>query len=228
MSLIPDFGQVRSDNVVLNLGPFEVRFDETRPFFTEGTELFNAGDGMFYSRRVGEVYGVEPVLEENEVQVGAGGLPLIAPLVNATKISGRTSGGLGLGFFNAVTNRSYAKAVDTLSGNEREVVIDPLTNFNVIVADQNLKNNSNVSIINTNVTRSDGGRNANVTGSSFSFFDESNTWNVSGSMGLSQIWEKTEGETGPDLGYAYNLEVGKVSGNWQFAAARNVESDNYD
>ncbi|MEL6652308.1 MAG: DUF5916 domain-containing protein, partial [Bacteroidota bacterium] len=194
MSLIPDFGQVRSDNVVLNLGPFEVRFDETRPFFTEGTELFNAGDGLFYSRRVGEVYGIDPILEENEVHVG--GLPAIAPLVNATKLSGRTKGGLGLGFFNAVTNRSYSKAIDTLSGNERAVVVDPLTNFNVIVADQNLKNNSNISIINTNVTRSDGGRNANVTGSSFSFFDKSNTWNVSGSMGLSQIYEKAESALG--------------------------------
>ncbi|MEL7533157.1 MAG: DUF5916 domain-containing protein, partial [Bacteroidota bacterium] len=57
MSLIPDFGQVRSDNVVLNLSPFEVRFDENRPFFTEGTELFNSRGNQFYSRRVGEVYG---------------------------------------------------------------------------------------------------------------------------------------------------------------------------
>jgi hypothetical protein len=44
MSLIPDFSQVQSDNVVLNLSPFEVRFDENRPFFTEGTELFNKGN----------------------------------------------------------------------------------------------------------------------------------------------------------------------------------------
>ena len=52
MTLIPDFGQVRSDDVVLNLSPFEVRYDENRPFFTEGTELFNQRD-LFYSRRVG-------------------------------------------------------------------------------------------------------------------------------------------------------------------------------
>lgn len=31
---------------------FEVRFDENRQFFTEGTELFNKG-GLFYSRRIG-------------------------------------------------------------------------------------------------------------------------------------------------------------------------------
>ena len=59
MTLIPDFGQVQSDNVTLNLSAFETRFDEKRSFFTEGTELFNQGDRelrdgtIFYSRRVG-------------------------------------------------------------------------------------------------------------------------------------------------------------------------------
>ena len=46
MTLIPDFGQTRSDNQVLNLGPFEVRFNENRPFFIEGTDLFQIG-GVF-------------------------------------------------------------------------------------------------------------------------------------------------------------------------------------
>jgi len=32
MTLIPDFGQTLSDNVVLNLSPFEVKFDERRYF----------------------------------------------------------------------------------------------------------------------------------------------------------------------------------------------------
>ncbi len=228
MSLIPDFGQVRSDNVVLNLSPFEVRFDENRPFFTEGTELFNSGGSQFYSRRVGEVYGLEPELEEHEEL--RGGMPAIAPLVNATKLSGRTQTGLGIGFFNAVTNRSFATAYDTLSGEERQVVVDPLTNFNVVVFDQNLKNNSNVSVLNTNVSRTDGGRNANVTGGSYSFFDKTNTWNIAGTMGLSQIWDKQAGEIGnqPDVGYAYSVELGKVSGNWQFQLERQVESHNYE
>ena len=53
-TIIPDFGQVVSDNVVNNLTPYEIQFDENRPFFTEGTELFNKA-GLFYSRRVGEM-----------------------------------------------------------------------------------------------------------------------------------------------------------------------------
>jgi len=35
ITLIPDFGQVQSYNQVLNLSPFEVKFNENRPFFTE-------------------------------------------------------------------------------------------------------------------------------------------------------------------------------------------------
>jgi hypothetical protein len=52
LTLIPDFGQVQSDNKILNLTPFEVKYNENRSFFTEGTELFNKGN-LFYTRRVG-------------------------------------------------------------------------------------------------------------------------------------------------------------------------------
>jgi hypothetical protein len=50
--LVPDFGQTKFDNAILNLEPFEQRLDENRPFFTEGTNLFNIGN-IFYSRRIG-------------------------------------------------------------------------------------------------------------------------------------------------------------------------------
>jgi hypothetical protein len=52
MTLIPDFGQTRSDNQILNLSPFEIRFNENRPFFLEAMDLFRIG-GVFYTRRVG-------------------------------------------------------------------------------------------------------------------------------------------------------------------------------
>ena len=52
MTLIPDFGQVQSDDKIVNLSPFEVYYQERRPFFTEGTELFERGN-IFYTRRVG-------------------------------------------------------------------------------------------------------------------------------------------------------------------------------
>ena len=82
MTLIPDFGQVASDAMVLNLSPFEVKYEEKRQFFNEGTELFNKGGEMFYSRR----------LEDD--------------LLNASKITGRTKNGLGVAVLNAVTNKT--------------------------------------------------------------------------------------------------------------------------
>jgi len=68
MMLIPDFGQVISDNDVLNLGPYEVYYEERRQFFTEGTELFNKA-GVFYSRRIGgQPIGYDDV--ENQLEEG--------------------------------------------------------------------------------------------------------------------------------------------------------------
>ncbi len=82
MTLIPDFGQVVSDNLIYNLGPFEVYYSENRPFFTEGIELFNRGN-VFYSRRVGQSFG-ELNIEDQDTVVSA---PNSAPLINATKLT---------------------------------------------------------------------------------------------------------------------------------------------
>lgn len=227
VSLIPDFGQVRSDNLVLNLTPFEVRFDENRPFFTEGTEIFNRGE-MFYSRRVGAT--AELITEEVGEHEDIISTPSEAPLLNATKLSGRTQSGLGIGFFNAITNHNYATVRDSLTGEERLVQADPLTNFNMIVLDKNLKNNSNIAFANTSVIRGDGGYDATVTGTDFSFFDKNNKFNVNGLVNVSQILSTQGGGAGTnsDVGYKYNLEVGKVSGNWQYSLERNVESHNFN
>jgi Domain of unknown function (DUF5916) len=72
MTLIPDFGQIQSDKRILNLTPFEVKYDENRTFFTEGTELFNKGN-LFYSRRIGgqpiHYSDVESQINSNEFVV---------------------------------------------------------------------------------------------------------------------------------------------------------------
>jgi hypothetical protein len=82
MTLIPDFGQVAADAMVLNLSPFEVKYEEKRQFFNEGTELFEKGGDMFYSRRLQD------------------------DLLNASKVTGRTKNGLGVAVLNAVTNKT--------------------------------------------------------------------------------------------------------------------------
>jgi hypothetical protein len=61
----PDFGNVESDNVVVNLSSFETFFPEKRAFFLEGQEIFNTGPrareqrgggtptSLIYTRRIG-------------------------------------------------------------------------------------------------------------------------------------------------------------------------------
>jgi len=226
MSLIPDFGQVLSDNVILNLTPFEVRFDENRPFFTEGTELYNAAN-IFYSRRVGQ--STQTLLESPTENEYLETMPREAPLLNATKISGRTGKGLGVGFFNAMTDRTYARVRHKETGETRELLVDPFTNFNILVVDQNLKNNSNVSFINTNVLRAGGGRDANVTGTEFLFNDKKMRYRIRGEAAVSQVFEKNEKEEMENtVGHKYFLAFEKISGTWQFQVSRNLESDTFD
>jgi hypothetical protein len=53
----PDFGQVESDDIVVNFSAFETFFEERRPFFTENQALFDSrvpgGDRLIHTRRIG-------------------------------------------------------------------------------------------------------------------------------------------------------------------------------
>jgi hypothetical protein len=236
MALIPDFSQVQSDNQVLNLSPYEVQFAENRPFFTEGTELFNKR-GLFYSRRVGHVFHTfQPDLPDTVTVMSA---PTNTRLINATKLSGRTHKGLGVGLFNAVTNAAFLEVQDTLRGagmedyqlRRRRLMVDPLTNFNVAVLEQNLPNNSNVAFINTNVSRASGGRDANVSGLELRLRDKKNQYQFEGFGAKSLVWENLDSDTGSRNridGHRYFLSFGKISGNFQYRLSRNVESDQYE
>ncbi|TGE29336.1 DUF5916 domain-containing protein [Hymenobacter metallicola] len=228
-TLVPDFGQVQSDNQVLNLSPFEVQFAENRQFFTEGTELFSKGN-LFYSRRVGATpigfYGLKAGADEKIVRN-----PSESQLLNATKVSGRTKNGLGIGLFNAVSKEMRATILNTETGEEREVTTQPLSNYNIAVLDQSLKNNSYVSLINTNVTRAGSTYDANVTGGLFRFNDKKNEYALDGSLVYSrrrgQVFGK-EQEVSDQDGYKYTVGVGKISGNFTWDVNHGIESDSYN
>ncbi len=84
----PDFGQVEADPAELNLSAFETFFDEQRPFFVEGFNIyeFSVGRGeLLYTRRIGA---------QN-------------PIIGATKLSGRTDKGTSFGFLGAVTGDDF-------------------------------------------------------------------------------------------------------------------------
>ncbi|WP_375418673.1 DUF5916 domain-containing protein [uncultured Hymenobacter sp.] len=228
-TLVPDFGQVQSDNQVLNLSPFEVKFNENRQFFTEGTELFNKGD-LFYSRRVGgQPMGYDQVsLNENEKLVEN---PGVTRLLNATKVSGRTSKGLGVGVFNAISNDIFAVVRNEGSGEKRQILTQPRTNYNIFVLDQSLKNNSYISLINTNVLRQGSTYDANVTGGLLRLADKKNKY----ALDVRGFYSRRRGQAfGSDAdisnrdGYKYFLSYGKISGNFTWSVDHGIESDTYD
>lgn len=225
MTLIPDFGQVQSDNQVLNLSPYEVQFNEFRPFFTEGTELFNRGD-LFYSRRVGgtpaKYYEISSELGDNEYIINS---PSVSQLLNATKISGRTEKKLGIGLFNATVNRTYA-TIQNSNNESRLVITDPLTNYSVIVLDQAMKNNSYISFVNTNVLREGSFYDANVSGMQFKFQDKKTMYALRGNSAISRKYSENDQSDSP--GYAYDFDLSKISGKFQFSLLYNVKSDLYD
>jgi hypothetical protein len=225
MSLVPDFGQVQSDNEVLNLSPFEVQYTENRPFFMEGTELFNKGD-FFYSRRIGGVpkghKRVEDQLQGDEVILEN---PTQSKMLNATKISGRTRKGLGIGILNAITAPMYA-TIRSENGSERKFLTQSLSNYSVVVLDQTLKNNSYVSFINTNLMQKGTSYDANLTGMVFKFADKKNKYSVEGKGALSNRFDTSR--TRANAGYSYTLQAGKISGNFQYNLKHHVESSTFN
>lgn len=230
MTLLPDFSQVQSDNVVKNITAFETQYGEYRPFFNEGIDLFLKGN-HFYSRRIGK----EPAAyNEVEDSLRAGEVvhsnPSQTRLLNATKFSGRGKKGTAIGIFNAITDNMYAEIRDSL-GNTRKVLTEPLTNYNIAVIDQTLKNNSDVYLINTNVTRDKGWDDANVTGAGVTLNDKSNTWRWIMSTALSQRFHRNTEDPSDvfenKLGYQYALGFGKVKGNFLFGLNREQVSRNF-
>ncbi|WP_199563254.1 DUF5916 domain-containing protein [Runella aurantiaca] len=226
-TLIPDFGQVQSDNQVLNLTPFEVKFNENRTFFTEGTELFNKGN-LFYSRRIGgtpiHLGKAYNALNSNE-KIAKN--PTESKLLNATKISGRTKNGLGIGILNAITRPQHALIENTENGEIRRFETDPTTNYNIVVFDQTLKHNSSVSFVNTSVIRGSSNYNANVSAGLFSFFDKKNTYNLAGSAAISRLNFK-DAATPNSTGYSHTLTFAKTSGLFTFNVAQELTDTKFN
>ncbi len=225
MMLIPDFGQVQSDDQVLNLTPFEIRYDEKRQFFTEATELFDKCE-IFYTRRVGSTpknFGLPyDSLRQNEKVTKN---PDQTRIINATKISGRNAKGLGIGFFNGITTNTWASVQDTITGLSRRILTQPFTNYNVMVFDQNLKNNSYVTLINTNYWAPDDGYSANVTGAETSIKNKKSTFQVYGRFNLSQKYTKG---ISPEFGHQYTVALSRPTGRFQYQLLRQETSNTYD
>lgn len=181
--------------------------------------MFNKGN-LVYSRRIGAVPNLKVETNENEEFIE---IPNTINLLNALKISGRNKDGLGIGFLNAITERTTATVYDTLTKTSRDAVIAPLTNYNVTVLDQRFNQNSSVTLINTNVTRNGSFRDANVTGILFDLNTKKNTFNLSGDMKMSSVYDVTNYN-----GYNTSLYFAETSGKIRFSVGGNYVSKDFD
>lgn len=142
----PDFGQVEVDPAVINLTAFETRFQEKRPFFVEGSDLFRFGGGdmfgpgggggggggggapgggpssILYSRRIGR----QP--QVSVPSVAYSDIPDASTIVGALKLTTRTASGWSVGLIEAVTQREDARLTHD-DRSEQTAEVEPLTNY---------------------------------------------------------------------------------------------------
>ena len=130
----PDFGQVEVDPAVINLTDFETRFQERRPFFVEGADIFSFGRGgpggnvggtpnLLYSRRIGG----SPHGDVPSAAVFSDA-PVATTILGAAKLTGRTRNGWSVGVLEAVTERETGGWTES-SGARGVSVVEPATNF---------------------------------------------------------------------------------------------------
>jgi hypothetical protein len=86
VAVLPDFGQVEADEVVLQLDNIETFFPEKRPFFLQGMDLFTTPHSLLYTRRIG----------------------IDAPILGAAKLTGNVGDATSIGSMVAVTEATDA------------------------------------------------------------------------------------------------------------------------
>lgn len=138
----PDFGQVEADPAVLNLTAFESFFEERRPFFIEGTGIFQFDPNnaqLFYARRIGRAPQLAGLVDDPNALV-----PGASTILGAAKVTGRLASGTSVGLMTALTQK------ETVSS----TVVEPQTEYGVARLSRDFRNGeSAVGLMVTQVSR---------------------------------------------------------------------------
>ncbi|MEL6771820.1 MAG: DUF5916 domain-containing protein [Bacteroidota bacterium] len=136
-TLNPDFGQVEADPAVVNLSQFENFFEERRPFFVEGVDIFQFGNTrtfnvdfrptFFYSRRIGR--SPRRNLSDDFGDADFVDSPNETTIAGAAKLSGKV-GDWSVGVLEAVTTREYGQHV-VGDGPIERAIVEPWANYAV-------------------------------------------------------------------------------------------------
>jgi hypothetical protein len=198
----PDFGQVEVDPAVVNLTAFETFFNEKRPFFLEGSQIFNNfGRGgandfwgfnnsepqIFYSRRIGRA----PQLTATGDYVDA---PTATTILGAAKLTGKTSGRWSLGLLQAITGEETART--NAAGLTGRSVVEPLTSYSVARVQREVGTRTGLGLLATSVSRQLGTQTAKdglaseafVVGTdAYWFVDRDKEWVLTGGIATSRV-----------------------------------------
>ncbi len=134
----PDFGQVEVDPAVVNLSAFETFYQEKRPFFIEGANIFRFGTGgsnsnfgfnfgnpkLYYSRRIGRTPQGEIESESDYDYIN---YPNETRILGAAKLTGKIDESWSVGALSSVTERTYGEFQK--DGTKFTEEIEPLTHY---------------------------------------------------------------------------------------------------
>lgn len=177
----PDFGQVEVDPQVVNLSAFPVYFAEKRPFFLEGTDIFQSAGNLIYTRRIGAPPGVPTVAGGEQVVA----IDPVARIFGATKLSGNVRPGTAVGVLSAWVDETDAlvQSGQGYLGSTSKLASSPMTLFNAARIRQRVGSLSTIAATDTLVIR-DGGQTAEVFAADFDARNTSN-WGANGIVGAS-------------------------------------------
>ncbi len=132
---------------------------------------------------------------------------------------------MGIGILNAITEKTYAEITNTDTDEQRKVLMEPLTNYNVFVLDQQFNGNSSVSLVNTSVIRNGSEfRDANVTAGVFDISNKKNSYNASGHAIFSNV---NYGE-GFKSGFQSELDFANTEGKFRYRVGHDFANTTLD
>jgi uncharacterized protein DUF5916/cellulose/xylan binding protein with CBM9 domain len=146
----PDFGQVEVDPAVVNLSDVESFFQEKRPFFVEGSSIFNFGNQgadnywgfnwpepiFFYTRRIGRSPQVGPWTTDNAASADTtpgkryADAPVGTSILGAAKLTGKIAPTWNFGTLHAIADRELAD-LQSPGGVRARGEIEPRTYYGV-------------------------------------------------------------------------------------------------
>jgi len=222
----PDFGQVELDEPVLNLTAYETYFDERRPFFMEGSDLFSTPFMLFYSRRIGR-QPYQGVNDDDALYYTD--YPRGTTILGSGKLTGKITPSTSIAFLTAVTAREKAEyaaltnvvtqeipseegaVLDTISADTtiRSQVVESEAIYSVLRIKKDIFNNSSIGA--TMAVTGQDSYHAHVVGGLDwrLFLDKGNAWLFTGQAVGSRV-------DPDDIGYGFYAEIYKCAGqHWR-------------